>query len=197
MNVRIAGVLGAMVFAATACGAADASGAGLSLTAGSEVASIAQDGGAFDDVTSTDAIDSEGQLLLFAECIRAEGFEIDDPTVDAEGNVVLPRPTENSGTPGPPEGFIDARDACAQHIEGVTLGFQGGDQTELQDQLLEFTACVRENGFDLADPDFSSAGGGRGLLQQADQDDPAYQAAAANCDLGGFRGGRGGAGAGD
>jgi len=197
MNIRAIGLLVGLTLAASACGTADAGGGGESLSGSGEVASVAVDDTTVEDDATTDEVDTEAQLLQFAECIRGQGFEIDDPTVDADGNVLLPRPTNNGAGQGPPEGFVEARDACAEHLEGVTLGFQGGDQTELQDQLLAFSACMRDNDFDLPDPDFSE-GGGRGLLQQVDQDDPAYQAAFANCDdiLGGFGGGGRGGGAG-
>ena len=181
-----------LMLAASACGAASAGGGDTLLSEGGDVPSLGDADSAEPDAEPSGDVDMEAQLLEFAECIRGEGFDIDDPTVDADGNVRLPRPANSSGTQvqGPPEGFVEARDACAEHLEGVTLGFQGGDPTARQDQLLEFTACIRDNGFDLPDPDFS-VGGGRGLLQEIDQNDPAYQAALANCDdiLGGFGGG--------
>jgi hypothetical protein len=181
----------ALALAATACGSASAGNTPEALSGSGEVATLGQDD--VTDTASSGEVDTEGQLLAFAECIRAEGFDIDDPTVDANGNVQLPRPTNNSGTPGPPEGFLEARDACSEHLEGVQLGFQGGDQTELEDQLLEFAACMRDNGFDIPDPDFSAPGGGRGLLREIDQNDPAYQTAFAACGdtLGAFGGGPG------
>lgn len=158
MKTRLIGLLLVTLLGAAACGAAEASN-------GDGVA----------------AIDTEAQLLAFAECVRSQGFEMEDPTIDADGNAQLPRGERT-------EGFLEARQACEQHLAGVTLGFRGSDQTELQDSLLEFAACMRDNGFDMADPDFSSADGGRGLLRNIDQDDPTYQAAFANCDdvLGGI-----------
>ena len=192
MKARLIATFAAILMITAACGAAEATApAGSSSTSGS-VASLAPE----DDEeieTAVDAdLDSEAQLLLFAECIRDQGFDIADPTIDADGNVTLPRTANPSGEQGPAEGFREARDACAEHLEGVTLGFRGGDQTELQDQLLEFSSCMRDNGFDLPDPDFAD-GGARGLLQQVDQNDPDYQAAFATCGdiLGGF--GQGGA----
>ncbi len=194
MSVRVVALLLAVVLAVSACGAAEASGGGESLSSSDGVASVAGTDTEAEDVSGgTDGeLDPEAQLLEFAECIRSEGFDIADPTVDADGNVILPR--GDAQGQGPPAGFAEARDACAEHLDGVTLGFRSGDQTERQDQLLEFSACMRDNGYDLPDPNFSEAGG-RGLLQQVDQNDPAYQAAFAECDdiLGGFGGGaRGG-----
>jgi hypothetical protein len=189
MKTRMLAVLTVSALAAAACGSAGAGDGGNSLNSSGEVASLTEDGSGADTEASSDDVDTEAQLLAFAECIRDQGFEIDDPSIDADGNVVLPRPTSSSDAPGPPEGFLEARDTCAAHLEGVTLGFQGGDQTELQDELLEFAACMRDNGFDLPDPDFAEAGG-RGLLREIDQNDPAYESAFANC--GDILGGRGG-----
>lgn len=196
MNTRLVGPLLVLVLTASACGAAAADSESGSLAGSGAVASLGDSDtaeGEAGTTGTTDEVDTEAQMLAFAECIRGEGFDIDDPTVDSDGNVLLPRPnTTGTQGQGPPEGFAEARDACAEHLEGVELGFQRGDQTELQDEFLEFAACMRENGFDLPDPDLSDGGGGRGLLREVDQNDPAYQAAFANCDdiLGGF--GRGG-----
>ncbi len=199
MSVRTVALFLAVVLAVSACGAADAAGGGESLNSSDGVASVA---GTETDTESDqaaepadDEVDTEAQLLAFAECIRNEGFELADPTVDADGNVILPRPAGGTDGQGPPSGFAEARDACAEHLDGVSLGFREGDQTERQDQLLKFATCMRDNGYDLPDPNFSEEGG-RGLLQEVDQNDPAYQAAFAECDdiLGGFGqgGGRGG-----
>jgi len=186
-RIRLIGLLTATVLCAAACGEANdvgaADGAPATASSGADVATLDDE-----DATDTDGgdaadVDVEAQLLAFAECIRGEGFDIDDPTVDADGNVRLPRPTTDSATQGqgPPEGFREARDACAAHLEGLTLGFQGGDQTEQQDRLLEFASCMRDNGFEMADPDFSGDGGGRRVLQDVDQNDPSYEAAFSVC----------------
>ena len=201
MKIRLVGPLLVFLLAATACGAADAGADSepASLDASGDVASLGDGDINTDDAEAAGEVDTEAQLLSFAECIRGEGFDIDDPTVDSDGNVLLPRPnTTSEQGQGPPEGFVEARDTCAEHLKGIEIGFRGGDQTELQDRLLEFVACMRENDFDLPDPDFS-VGGGRGLLQDVDQDDPNYQAAFANCDdiLGAVGGGGRAAGGGN
>ena len=191
MKIRLVGPLLVFLLPATACGAADAGADSepASLDASGDVASLGDGDIDADDTEAAGDVDTEAQLLSFAECIRGQGFDIDDPSVDADGNVVLPRANNSTQGQGPPEGFVEARDACAEYLVGIEIGVQGGDQTGRQDQLLEFAACIRDNGFDLPDPDFS-VGGGRGLLQEIDQADPAFQAAFSNCDdiLGGFGG---------
>ena len=106
---------------------------------------------------------------------------------------------------GPPEGFQDAFDVCGDLLEDLQLGFAGGDQTEFQDQILEFAQCMRDNGYDMDDPDFSAfapggggdgqgPGAGGGPFGDIDFDDPDFQAAQEACAdiLAGFGPGVGG-----
>ncbi|MEE8456868.1 MAG: hypothetical protein V3S28_02360, partial [Acidimicrobiia bacterium] len=60
-----------------------------------------------------------------------------------------------------------------------------------QDNFLEFAVCMRENGYDMPDPDFSNfgqpgQGGGQGRGQlfggDLDRNDPAFQSAFAACE---------------
>lgn len=181
MTSRRVSVLVALALGLSACGGADASSTSSPLAGSGGVASL-------DDTTSSDGdaaepveVDAEAQMLAFAQCLRDQGFDVSDPTVDADGNVV-PGGLNNGGggEGGRPAGFGEAREVCSEFLEGVTLGRQNRDLTESLDQQLEFTACMRDNGFDLPDPD-PGAGGGRGVLQDIDRDDPAYQAAFENC----------------
>ncbi len=136
-------------------------------------------------VTSAPAVSQEEALLAFTACLREQGIDVPDPTMDADGNLQLARPNTAPGDPGfDRETFRAAREACAEHLEDVTLGFRGEDRTEIEDQLLEFAACMRDNGYDMPDPDFSAApgqGGGGGPFGQIDREDPAFQAAQAAC----------------
>ena len=55
-------------------------------------------------------------------------------------------------------------------LEGVTLGRQQRDLTEFQDTFLEFASCMRDNGYDMPDPDFSNFGQpGQGLVHHSDR----------------------------
>jgi len=44
--------------------------------------------------TAIDELDNEAKVMAFAQCMRDEGFELKDPTVDADGNVQIPEPIE-------------------------------------------------------------------------------------------------------
>lgn len=146
-------------------------------------------------------VDTEAAMLAMAECMREQGVEVADPEVDEAGNVLPPRPVD-PGTVDR-EAMQAAREACSEFLEGVEFGFQDVDQTELQDTLLEYAACMRDHGYDMPDPDLSSLGGGPGgeadggPFGELDPTDPDFVAAQEACNdvLGGF-GIRGGGGPG-
>lgn len=151
------------------------------------------------------ALTEEEALLAFTQCLRDNGVDVEDPTVDADGNLRLTRPNSpgQAEGQGPGEEFRGAREACSDLLAGVTLGFQDLDQTELQDQLLEFAVCMRDNGYEqMPDPDLSGFGtpgqGGRGVFGEIDRDDPDFQAAQEACEdiLAGLPRGPGGGGRG-
>ncbi len=190
-----------MALVATACGGSADADDGVASLDGS-----LQLDGATD--TTAPVLSEEEALLAFTACLRDAGVDIDDPTVDSEGNLRIARPNAGAGSGGDSgnfdrEAFRAARDECGEFLEGVALGFRDTDRTEIEDQLLEFAACVRDNGYDIDDPDFSSTpgqGGGGGPFGDIDREDPAFVAAAEACqDLlpgfargGGPGGGRGG-----
>jgi hypothetical protein len=157
-------------------------------------------------VTTTEAetADPEAAAIAFTECMREQGIEMEDPIVDAEGNVTPGRPTdlpepESNEEAGPaavgPGALGDELRAgfeeCGDLLGGTAFGFTDVDQTELQDQLLELAECLRDQGLEVADPDFSEPGQagepgqdiepGQGSPFGIDFQDPAVQAAMEQC----------------
>jgi hypothetical protein len=56
----------------------------------------------------------------------------------------------------------EAREACEPLMEGLIMGpdsMSPEEQAEMQDEMLEFTECMREHGVDLPDPEFDGDGG--------------------------------------
>ncbi|MCY3785098.1 MAG: hypothetical protein OXG47_00020 [bacterium] len=110
-------------------------------------------------------LSDEERLLRFADCMRDNGVDFPDPVVQADGTVRFGiRPgaggaTEAEGL-GPDLDLSAAAEACADLLQGLSVG--GGattvDITELQDSLLEFARCMRDNGVDMGDPDFGDLG---------------------------------------
>jgi hypothetical protein len=140
-----------------------------------------------------DAAEAEEALLAFTACLREQGIDIPDPQPDASGNLRL-------GTPGgileladslDREQIEQARDACAVHLEGISQQFDRSDMTAVEDALLDYATCMRENGYELPDPDLSAflADGGTGRPDgpagvfggALDADDPAFRAANDEC----------------
>lgn len=165
----------AVAFTVAACGGGgggdDDSGIA-SLSAGDDAASAE---------ASSDA--TEEELLAWVECMRGQGLDIPDPTVDADGNLVLgggPRgaapggaaegddtgqeDTEQDGTEtgaAPDrEAFAAASEECGDPPSGAVGGFDRGDASEFQDAALQFAQCMRDLGYDVDDPDFSNFGPG-------------------------------------
>lgn len=191
MKPRLILLLGALALLGAACAGTEESG----------VASLE----VVDDenpveVESPGDTDPEQAMFDLAACLRDNGIDIEDPTVDSSGNVEfggIRGAAEAAGVE--PESLRAAMDACAQNLEGVSLGRRGEDfdETALQDTLLEFAACMRANGYDMPDPDFTSGGsgaggggGGGGPFGQIDRTDPDFLAAEGACreTLDGFRG---------
>jgi hypothetical protein len=178
---------------AVGCGAAGGDGDGVASLRGSGSPTTTTSG-------NTDA-DREQALLAFARCMRDNGVPIQDPKVDSQGNLRL-QPGEGG------LGNVDratvqkAREACREHLEGVVQDFSPEDLSGFQDALLAYARCMRENGYDMPDPDFSGTGGGPfGGRARLDQDDPAFRKADQACRQhlaqlpgGGLRGGGSGGG---
>lgn len=185
-----------------ACGTAETDDGVVSLETDTTTAIAVQD---TNEATAEDMTDEES-LLLFAACMRENGFAMEDPTVDSDGNLQLRRPANSQD-----EGFDfdTARAAlaeCEYLLDGVNLGFRGADATELEDDLLAWASCMRDNGYDVDDPDFTAfgpggggdgpGGGGGGRFGDIDLDDLDFQVAQAVCEdllpgFGGFRRGGG------
>lgn len=166
---------------------------GAAADTGQGVASLDESAGT---TTTTVALTDEEAAIAFTECMREQGIDMEDPTVDSEGNVIPGRPTN---LPDPGEGQDgrvtfgeDMRNAfaeCGDLLQGTNFGFTRVDRTQLQDQLIELAACLRDQGLDVADPDLSQLepGSGDGEVRQGggplglDFQDPAVQEALDAC----------------
>lgn len=112
--------------------------------------------------------------LAYAECMRENGVpEFPDPQ---NGRIMV---TPESGLDlGSPE-FEAAREAC-QDLAPEGLGPGSGPNPEMEEQVLAFARCMRDNGIDFPDPDFSG-GGVRLQSPDADPSSPEFQAAQDEC----------------
>ena len=89
------------------------------------------------------AASAEDQALAFAQCMRDNGVDFPDPTVDADGNLSFAgafRQAQGGGFDPGDSSFRDAMDACRDLMDGLTLGGgrAGGDfdSSALQEAML-------------------------------------------------------------
>lgn len=182
--VTVVAVLVLVALLAAGCGGSSGDSSGVASASGSD-----------DQASSTTApkANQEQQALKFTQCMRERGVNMADPTVDAKGNVRLQPPTGD--LPSQAE-LQNARDACQQYLQGLQQGFTGQDQTKFRDSLLKYAQCMRKNGYDMPDPNFSNQGASSGgpFGGAIDRNDPAFKKANAVCqsNLSGLFGGGGG-----
>ena len=94
--------------------------------------------------------------------MRDEGVDWPDPSTSADGSVdLLGGQTLAQVAGSSPEATQAAADVCAPLIEGASFLPGGGSGTfdaETQDAFVEFAECLREEGLEVSDPDFSAGG---------------------------------------
>ena len=197
---RMLVLVAVLALVAAACAGTDAGADVVSLDAQTTVTGGTPDttdtADAVEDAASGSPTDEEAMLAL-AACLRDNGIDIEDPTVDAAGNLQI-QPPKGFGSPGfDQDAALAALGGCEDLLEGVSLGFDDPGNTGLMDTLLAFASCMRDNGYDMDDPDLSSFSPGSGdgdgpePFGDIDPDDPAFIAASAVCgdilaNLGGF-----------
>jgi hypothetical protein len=128
-----------------------------------------------------DFVLDEEAVLGFAACMREEGIDFPDPVVDRDGNVGFDLLTLRKLGQVDEDELDAAFEGCASYLEGVQFGFEQLFNAEFQDQLVAFSACMRDNGFDMPDPDFSGLEENGRLYPPFDLDDPDFDAAFDAC----------------
>lgn len=169
----------ALVVLFSACGGSDASDE-------PRVASIQST--TTPSTTSASDVSGEDQLFEFVDCMRENGVDVPDPVVDSDGNVGFPQDVDPADFQG--DDVQDAFTACREFLDFATLGFGDIDLSQLADDLLAFASCMRDNDFDLPDPDFSNfeiappdeAGQVNTPFGILDLNDPDFQAALEVCE---------------
>ena len=207
-------LIAAVALVSAACSSSDGTGVA-SITESADVGASELEAPTDEPTQAEDSAQTDEEALIaFAACMRDNGVpEFEDPTLNSDGSVDFSFRGGGQGE-GEPFGGVDrevvraAFDTCAANLEGLALGPGGGgfDTAEFEDQFVAFAACMRENGVQMDDPDFSSFGPGQGgergggPFGSLDFDDPAVQTALEECQelftdfaprIGG--GGRGGA----
>jgi hypothetical protein len=136
--------------------------------------------------TADPLAEAEGAMLEFTQCLRDQGIDVGDPTIGPDGSLQLPPiefAIEGDGADGkePDLGAFEEMIApCEELLSGIGSVGSNADASEFEDALVEYSQCMRDNGVDMPDPDFSSEGGIIDLdMTGADGDD--FEAADAVC----------------
>ncbi len=161
------------------------------------------------DEGGVEFVDREEALLAFAQCMRDNGIEMDDPAVGGGGRGFL---RAGSGPRGGfdelNEDFVVAQETCGPILEAARPEVDPIAEQERLEEQLALAQCLRENGFaGYPDPAVDADGrlqrGGRQPLEDGiDRRSEAFINALASCadELGveefGPGGGPGGAGRG-
>ncbi len=116
---------------------------------------------AADGTTTGSGSTDEEQALAFAQCMRDNGVDIADPTVDADGSVNLV-PPQGTGTAQFDQTAEAAFETCGDLLDGASFLPGDDDMSEIEDQLLEVAQCLRDQGLDVDDPNLSAIGPGGG-----------------------------------
>ncbi len=130
-------------------------------------------------------IDAEEAMLDWAQCMRDNGIEIDDPQFGAEGG----RLGFGAGGGEPAfdlrsSDFQAAMDSCGNVLEAMRPDLDAAEQAERAEQQLAIAGCMRDLGWDFPDP---ATGGGFGaqirFLEEAgiDPQDPSFQTDITSC----------------
>jgi len=195
MKRRITALVLLLALAAAAC-SSDSSGSDDGLATLSQSDSDSDAALASDDGSTDAELTSEEAILAFTECLRDEGLDVPDPEFDDGGNLRL-RSLFEAGEEMDisREEMRIGMDACSEYLEGIAQQFDRSDRAEMEDRLYVYASCMRDNGYDMADPDFSiertpgaggasadgSGGVGGGPFASIDFSDPEFVTANAAC----------------
>ena len=137
------------------------------------------DGGDDDGGAADSEEELEEQALAFSQCMRENGVP-DFPDPEVEDGRIRMRVGGPDGGQLDPEAMEQAQEACQDLAPRGGGSMSEEDRQEMQDRFLEYAQCMRENGYDMPDPDFSGDGGMFRL--QGEPGDPAFQQAQEACE---------------
>ncbi len=141
---RLAAVVAALVLAIAACGD------GGTDDPAEQVASLEDVTGA-PGGTAPARVDFQEAVLDVSACLREQGYDVADPTFDAEGNPVL-SPELAPGIDLASDEFLDAFDGCSAVLEDALPNPLASLDPELEaqvrDGLAVYAACMRAAGVD-------------------------------------------------
>jgi hypothetical protein len=121
---------------------------------------------------------TEQAMLVFAQCMRDNGVPtFPDPVAQPDGSFGFPRPQNV------PSGAMDkALESCRSELEGTGLRVPGSGTQDpaVEDAILDFSRCMRDNGVPEF-PDPKPGAGFHGLFEGIDQESPRVERAIESC----------------
>jgi len=98
--------------------------------------------------------DGQEALLAWAACMRENGVDMDDPQFGVDGELTggLGKGGKGSDADAKDETYQLATEACSDQLTTFKAPPDPEQQVEQAEQLLAWTACMREQGVDMPDP---------------------------------------------
>jgi hypothetical protein len=122
--------------------------------------------------------------VRYSRCMREHGIDMPDPGADEQMRIEI----------DDPDAWEEAEEECRPILEEIVGTFEPPseeEQARMREQALEFAKCMREQGIDMPDPQFSEDGGmtinagtDEGEPGALGPDDDEFQAAAEECSAG-------------
>lgn len=173
---RVVALVAAVGLILTACGGDDAEPAG--------VPSLEDTSSGATTTTTVADLEPDEALLVFSQCMRDGGIPLPDIALDADGAPILD-PALLDTIDVTSDEFTAAFDEC-QPILAQSAAFDVDIDPELaaqiEDQLVAFSQCMRDNGFeDFPDPENVASGQPYPLSVLTQFSDPGFEAAIELC----------------
>jgi hypothetical protein len=100
----------------------------------------------------------EDAALKFAQCMRGQGIDFPDPRKDEDGGVQMGGPRVGEGVSR--QKLDTAHKACEKHLRKIKRpDLSDEEMARVRKDSLRHARCMRENGIDFPDPQFSADGG--------------------------------------
>jgi len=134
---------------------------------------------------ASEDLDGEEAMLEWAQCMRDNGIDMDDPQFGADGGRFGFGPGGAAADFDPlSTEFQTAMEACGNVLEALRPESDPEEEAERAEQQLAIAGCMRKLGWDFPDP---ASGGGFGaqirFIQEAgiDPQDPTFQTDISAC----------------
>jgi hypothetical protein len=128
--------------------------AAIGATASAQVATLGSPTPEASVPPASPAPDGQSALLAWAACMRENGVEMDDPRFGLDGLLVggLGKDGAGSKADAESETYQLASETCSDRMTTYKAPPDPGQQAERTEQLLVWSACMREQGIDMPDP---------------------------------------------